>query len=209
MPRSRGPSWRSASFSMAISGVVINTRISVASWPSSGCCASRGSKLCNGCCLCDGKAFRLHSYGFMKSSNRYGPRRVRDEVSHGARSIVRRGRVFSRRSTLLRRLRRLCCQRKCHQLGGRGKRGSVQLGVIRGDERVGKMYLLCKDCIDLPMCYPNASCPPQCLMDSNLYHLFKRRCRKVVVKEFPRTNFSNVWINVEVVGSSRVNRVNG
>ena len=51
--------------------------------------------------------------------------------------------------------------------------------------------------------------PPQCLMDSNLYHLFKRRCRKVVVKEFPRTNFSNVWINVEVVGSSRVNRVNG
>ena len=114
------------------------------------------------CCLCDGKAFRLHSYGFMKSSNRYGPRRVRDEVSHGARSIVRRGRVFSRRSTLLRPLRRLCCQRKCHQLGGRGKRGSVQLGVIRGGERVVKMYLLWKDCIDLPMCYRNASCPPQC-----------------------------------------------
>ena len=115
--RSREPSSRSGSCAMAISGVVINTRISVASWPSSGCCASRGSKLGKGCCLCDGKAFRLHSYGFMKSSNRYGPRRVRDEVSHGARSIVRRGRVFSRRSTLLRRLRRLCCQRKCHQLG--------------------------------------------------------------------------------------------
>ena len=143
--------------------------------------------------MCDGKAFRLHSYGFMKSSNRYGRRRVRDQVSHGARSIVRRGRVFSRRSTLLRRLRRLCCQRKCHQLGGRGKRGSVQLGVIRGDERVGKMYLLCKDCIDLPMCYPNASCPPQCSMDSILYHLFKRPVLFYVHDVGNRTNCGRTY----------------
>ena len=86
----------------------------------SSCASCKVPRSGKGCCLCDGKAFRLHSYGFMKSSNRYGPRRVRDEVSHGARSIVRRGRVFSRRSTLLRPLRRLCCQ-----LGERGKRGSV------------------------------------------------------------------------------------
>ena len=33
--------------------------------------------------------------------------------------------------------------------------------------------------------------------------------RTVVVKGAPHTNFSNLWTNVEVVGSSRVNRVNG
>ena len=142
---------------------------------------------------------------------------------------MRRGRVFSRRSTLLRRLRRLCCQRKCHQLGGRGKRGSVQLGVIRGDERVGKMYLLCKDCVDLPMCYRNASCPPQCsrqakgpcvsggpTADDAVLEEFRTVVATTVVATIaweqpccsmyqrdgaPHRDFSNLWANVEVLPS--------